>query len=288
MKSMRCLFVPCVLAAGVVAASLIKPALAWAAPPVDEASQVAAAERACLDGDTQRGIELLTALYLISRHPTYLHNQARCYEQNGQYRAAAGRYREFLRKVRELPPERLATETTLTEARLAEIEAHTRELERRSEEARAGSPAASAPGAEPPATEGARPAPTLVATPPASGGNGLRLGGFVAAGAGALALAGGGVAAYVARRKSDDITQAASRRNQMYDPAQYQAGERATTLANIGLIAGPALLGAGVLLLWLGSPSSEATASEPAAPPPVGVAPLLAPGAAGGLLSVSY
>src|SRR5687768_6777534 len=92
------------LAAAVTAAVLVMasgPRPVVAEPELDEGALLAQAEKACLEGNHQQGIELLVRLYLGSRHPAYLYNQARCYEQNGQYRQAAGRYREYLRKLDE-------------------------------------------------------------------------------------------------------------------------------------------------------------------------------------------
>jgi hypothetical protein len=45
------------------------------------------AKRACMLGDTKKGVEILTDLYLDTSDATYIFNQGRCYEQNGQKRS---------------------------------------------------------------------------------------------------------------------------------------------------------------------------------------------------------
>jgi hypothetical protein len=62
----------------------------------------AAARKACATGDFRRGIELLADLYLRTDDATYVYNQGRCYEQNHQWVSAIDRFREYLRKGKDL------------------------------------------------------------------------------------------------------------------------------------------------------------------------------------------
>ena len=62
-----------------------------------------AAKRACMNGDPTRGVQILTELYLATNDPTHIFNQGRCYEQNNRYEEAIGRFREYLRKLSDLP-----------------------------------------------------------------------------------------------------------------------------------------------------------------------------------------
>jgi hypothetical protein len=62
------------------------------------------AKRACMLGDTKKGVELLTDLYLDTNDATYIFNQARCYEQNGQGAQAILRFQEYLRKEKKISP----------------------------------------------------------------------------------------------------------------------------------------------------------------------------------------
>ena len=57
-----------------------------------------AAKTACLSGDTAKGVALLAELFVSTRDVIYLFNQGRCFEQNGQYKEAIVRFREYQRK----------------------------------------------------------------------------------------------------------------------------------------------------------------------------------------------
>src|SRR5512140_2796046 len=89
---------------------------AWAAP---RESQERAARQACLLGDVATGTEILADLYLDSKDPTHIYNQARCYEQNGQNEQAVLRFREYLRKADQLP----AADVAAVEQKIAELQA---------------------------------------------------------------------------------------------------------------------------------------------------------------------
>jgi hypothetical protein len=57
-----------------------------------------AAKKACLNRDTEKGVALLTDLYVDTNDPTYIFNQGRCYEQGNMCEDAIVRFREYLRK----------------------------------------------------------------------------------------------------------------------------------------------------------------------------------------------
>jgi hypothetical protein len=59
-----------------------------------------AAKKACLNGEAEKGIKLLTDLYVDTNDPNYIFNQGRCYEQGSLYREAIERFREYLRKAK--------------------------------------------------------------------------------------------------------------------------------------------------------------------------------------------
>ena len=73
----------------------------WAA---DRETQERTAQKACLLGDFKQGIEILADLYLDTHDPTYIYNQGRCLEQNGQNEPAILRFQEYLRKADGLSP----------------------------------------------------------------------------------------------------------------------------------------------------------------------------------------
>jgi hypothetical protein len=268
-------FAPLVLGAMVVGAA----APAWA---IDEEVLLTTAEQACLSGNYQRGVEILANLYLATRKPAYLHNQARCYEQNGQNEAAIGRYNEFLRQAKNLPVEKKA-----------ELEANVARLEQKiarqhiqnindgqppyygqQPPAYATPTPAQPPAQQPPVPQGPstyqpyqQPAPaapdTLApatvtsAAGPDRGSKGLRIAGIITAAAGGGALLLGtlsGLAANDAKTKTEDDVKAMN----PYDDKRYQNGKDSAKLATVGFIAAPVLLGAGALMYWLGTPSGSA------------------------------
>ena len=64
--------------------------------------KVRAAKRACLVGDIEKGIGILADLYVDTNDATYLFNQGRCFEQNGKNEQAVLRFKEYLRKAKNL------------------------------------------------------------------------------------------------------------------------------------------------------------------------------------------
>lgn len=248
------------------AALWLVPSVAGAATDVDVdiGQQLAEAEKACLAGAYERGVDLLSALYLKARHPAYLHNQARCYEENGQYRLAVVRYRAFLLKVKELSPAERAAEG-LAEDKLAQIEAHLDRVEQLAQ-------ASVAPGDadKNPTADSAKAAPSLTEhAGPGDGhapeGSALRPLGVVAMSLGVVSAVGGVVAGVVSRSAENQIADA-SKNHGTYDPGLYSRGQRASTIATVGFVAAPLLLTAGAVMYWLGHPTTTATSvSGPAA-----------------------
>ena len=52
---------------------------------------------ACASGEVAKGIDILATLYAETRNPSFVFNQARCYQQNGQLEKSRERFREYLR-----------------------------------------------------------------------------------------------------------------------------------------------------------------------------------------------
>jgi hypothetical protein len=92
---------------------------AWGGSPE---AQERAARKACLLGDVAKGTEILADLYLDTKNPTYIYNQARCFEQNGKDEQALLRFREYLRKAPKLP----AAEAIEVKERIKALEERTR------------------------------------------------------------------------------------------------------------------------------------------------------------------
>jgi hypothetical protein len=137
-RSRRCLaFLVVTVALG---ASASRAAAQAPAQEVDP--RPAEALAACGAGDVNKGIGILAQLYAESRNPTFVFNQGRCYQQNGQLEQSKQRFREYLRVGKDEPAE----DRKRAEAYVAEID---NEIERRRAEeaalrAQPGSPAAEA------------------------------------------------------------------------------------------------------------------------------------------------
>jgi RNA polymerase-interacting CarD/CdnL/TRCF family regulator len=67
-------------------------------------SRQRAAKKACLLGDVDKGAEILADLYVETNDETYIYNQGRCFEQNGKNEQAVLRFKEYLRKAKNLRP----------------------------------------------------------------------------------------------------------------------------------------------------------------------------------------
>jgi hypothetical protein len=60
---------------------------------------------ACASGNVDKGIAILGELYAETRNPSYVFNQGRCYQKNGQLEPARHRFAEYLRIGTNEPPE---------------------------------------------------------------------------------------------------------------------------------------------------------------------------------------
>lgn len=77
-------------------------AIAAKPPTPTEQAWERQAKTSCLSGDYAKGVAILAELFVETNNPVYLFNQGRCYEQNLRYAEAAERFREYLRKARDL------------------------------------------------------------------------------------------------------------------------------------------------------------------------------------------
>jgi hypothetical protein len=73
--------------------------VASAAQPAGRDAKERAAKKACLAGDTQKGVEILADLYVSTNNATYIFNQGRCFSQSSRYEEAISRFREYLIKA---------------------------------------------------------------------------------------------------------------------------------------------------------------------------------------------
>lgn len=210
-----------------------------AGPDTSRAGRERAAKRACLTGDADGGVALLTDLYIDTNDPTYLFNQGRCFEQNRRYEDAIGRFREYLIKAKGLGP----GERAETEQHIAACESY---LRGRPEPTAPPPPAT--PTVDTPPTQKPEPPAGLLAVPeprPARTGTGLRTAGLVVGAVGAAGLATGLVLNLKANGMSSDL-------EEEYDPGVDSTRKRYKTGAWIGYGAGAACLAGGVVLYSLG------------------------------------
>lgn len=170
-------------------ATLLVTADAFAAKTANRDKQ---ARKACLSGDYQKGVSILSDLYIESGDATYLYNQGRCYEQNVRYVEAAERFREYLRKA-----------PKLTAAEQAEVEQHIADCEVAIAKTRAPEPVVAVPAPQPlpapPAPSPTPPTPDLTQpapTPPPAGRPWQRTAKWIATGA-AVAFLGVGIAEHI-------------------------------------------------------------------------------------------
>lgn len=269
----------CMTASVAVVAADVRIALA---NQVDESKRMAEAEAACLAGSYDRGAQLLAELYLSTRHPAYLHNQARCYEQNGKYELASLRYREFVAKARALSPKQRADEG-LSEERIAKIEAQMVKVQALADAQRARRN-------EGGSDEGRDSAASLYegATSSSGQGSGLRVAGVSAMAVGGAALISGVVAGLISRNAQQEIVDA-SQKGGEYNRATYEQGQRAATVATISFVAAPVLVGVGVVMYWIGrSNSNSAPAAKAVNRGALTFAPVLTSDRVGGLWSMRF
>lgn len=132
---------------------------AFAADATDAKAHKARIE--CAAGNFQEGVRLLAELWVATGDATFIYNQGRCYEQNGEDELAVSRFREYLRKVKRIDREQSES-----------INRHIEELQHQAK-TRAAAPSTvinlvqSAPAASPGPAASPTPAPPAQAgTPP--------------------------------------------------------------------------------------------------------------------------
>jgi hypothetical protein len=229
---------------------------AWGAGAKESAQQQATrARKACLSGDYQKGVDILTELFIETKDPVMIFNQGRCFEQSSRYQDAISRFEEYLR----------ITKNTGAKDR-GEAKEHIVECQAKLDRMRALAPApAMAPTAVPApvvvpetaapvlASEIPEPDPTPQAEP-VSQARGLRTAGIVVGSAGVAAL---GAAVFLnlkANSMAKDLNS-----NTGYDRAKVSDRKSYETVAWIGYGVGAACLVGGAVLygLGLGSGASQ-------------------------------
>ncbi len=252
-----------------VLTSLLVAGPVWAAgKKSNKQAREMAARVACLDGNYNEGVAILSKLFVETKDVTYLYNQGRCFEQNRRYEDAIARFQEYLRAGRR----------SLDANDKAEAEQHISDCKGMLSQDRGTAPPAIAsqpPVASPtPFVSQPQVAPTpepqpIVIKPvrrPAStsGGAGLRVGGIVVASFG-IAAAGAGLAFNL---KANSMV------NDMYKTPDGYAKEsdRKTwaTLAWVGYGVGAACVVTGAILFAVGLKAKSSPSDDVALVPMVG------------------
>ena len=239
-----------------------------------------AARKACLSGDYAKGVAILSDLFIDTKDPNFIFNQARCFEQNNRCEEAVSRFREFLRKAGAISPEDKAdTEKHIADcqALLGQKAVPEKTASESKTEAAPAVTAATIPAPNPPAVAMLPPTPApeqiAVAAQPAATaptGRGLRIAGITC---GAVGVASVGTAIYFytrARSFSDKVAHEVPRLS-----SDEQAGKNAETMQWVFYGVGAAAIATGTVLYVLGWPSGEASHAA------AGFAPMLGPGMAG-------
>jgi hypothetical protein len=91
---------------------------AFAEKPLSKAAKEKAAKKACATGDFAKGVDLLADLYVESNDLLWVYNQGRCYQQNNRWEQAVSRFREYLRKAKDISE----SERAETERQIADCE----------------------------------------------------------------------------------------------------------------------------------------------------------------------
>jgi hypothetical protein len=209
------------------------------------------ARKACLSGNYQEGVEILSDLFISTTNPIFIYNQARCYELNGRCGDAIPRFREYLRKAKDASAdERAETEKHISDCQALLMQEQT-----------GGGSRGTVPPAGPPlslqpraAQPGPRPKEQVVGpvAPTRSRGQGLRIAGIVC-GLTGIASIGTGIYFYTrARYYSVKVS------NQFApNPSDDSAGKNAQTMQWVFYGVGGAALATGVVLYALGWRSPE-------------------------------
>lgn len=262
----------------------LSPATAAAASLPSKQTKEKTARKACLSGDYEKGVGILSDLFVETKDPTHIFNQARCFEQNRRYEDAIGRFQEYLRAAPDLSP----TDKALANKHIADCQdllvnppgraaalpapAATREqLAPRQDQA--SHPPSSIANSEPPALVTV---PQSV-PPSAAAGSGLRTGGIATASVGAAALVGGLLLNWKANSMADDLGTYGG-----YSDSKKSQRKSYETASWVGYGVGTICVVAGGVLYYLGTLATS--------PAPAGMAlvPVLGPDVLGATLGGTF
>jgi hypothetical protein len=240
-------------------------------------SKERAAKKACLTGDTAKGVELLADLFIDTGDLNYIFNQGRCFEQNRRYEDAVGRFREYLVKGSHMSDDAKAD----AEKHIAICQSYLGKIEP------AQPPLAVKPAAPPfatpqPATTTPPPSPTAVLEQvpegsAGSGGSGLRIAGVVTASVGGAALLAGVILNIKVNSMSSDMEKLNN-----YNRSTDSTRKDYQMLGWISYGVGATCLASGALMYYLGWHKAHGSHVD------VAVLPTVASGIAGAILTGAF
>jgi hypothetical protein len=267
------------LLAPLVAVSLllvVRPARAQSA-----ASGEAQALSDCLAGRYQAGVDQLARLFVETGNANYIYNQGRCFEQNGKPDEAILRFREFLRKGKDISNEEKAE----VNGHIAECQAMQAERDNR----RAPAAATIAPPLEALAPAQPQPVPAALAAPPDKPmaatpavdqpGAGLRTAGIVAGSIGVAALITGIIFSIETRSIANQVSNDDAKFT--YSRTKDDRGKLFSDLQWVGYGVAAGALAAGSVLTYLGWRAAHPSAA-------VSLSPVLLPGGSGAVVQGSF
>jgi hypothetical protein len=223
-----------------------------------------AALAACASGDVAKGIAILGELYAETRNPSFVFNQARCYQKNGQLEQARSSFTEYLRIGANEPPEDIKR-----------AEGFVKEIDDTLARQRASAP------------------PPIVVTPAQPANERARTMRIASIALGALGVVAVGTGVYLSLKVqgiNDDINREFAGQEYVTDVArlnqQLADGRRYETWQWVGYGVGiAALAGAATTFVLGGGLQGSSAGTERAA---VDVTPVVSPGGMGGVVRMRF
>lgn len=223
-------------------------------------AQERAARKACLSGDYTNGVSILAELFVDTKDPTYIFNQARCFEQNRRYEDALARFQEYMRAAPDLDAsDKAAAEKHIADCQDLLAKQTTRSAEQTTPTTHEEHPAPNKPDAPPlPSSPPPNAAPELgvaaESVPPrdATAGSTLRTGGIVTASVGGAALIGGVILNLKANSLAHELGDYGG-----YSDSKASQQKNYRTASWVGYGLGAACVAAGGVLYYLGIRASS-------------------------------
>ncbi len=239
---------------------------AYAEKPSSKAAKEKAAKKACATGDFAKGVDILADLFVDTNDFAYVYNQARCYQQNNRWEQAISRFREYLRRAKDISE----SDRAETERQIADCEGS---LGKTAQMAPPPVVATTPVPVAQPATTAVEPVTSTVSSKPepspsdSNRGKKLRVAGIISAAVGVAAI-GTGVGLAL---KANGLSAT--------DYSRSREDERASlkTWSMVGYGVGAAAIVTGVVLYIVGWPSEQSSS--------VALLPVVAPDGASVLLN---